>query len=216
MFDLSKYHLHDLTHAYDDSIAGFSEEPARTLSKDGWNAKTLTLYSHAGTHMDAPLHFGISDHTIDQYTPNDLMGKAWIADVEIFEGKQLIELDDVINQLKGFQSGDCLVIRTNWSKKFKESNFKADLPRISEGLAHWCCEQKVKMLGVEPLSVADVEDLDEVTRIHHILMKGNVTIIEGLRNLGGIKSHSVFLIALPLKIKNGDGAPARVIAFEEK
>jgi kynurenine formamidase len=64
--------------------------------------------------------------------------------------------------------------------------------------------------------VADVNDLPEVTRIHEILLGGNVIIIEGLTNLGNIKRELVDLIALPLKIAQGDGAPARVIALEEK
>lgn len=216
MFDPSKYIIHDLTHTLDDNIAGFAQEPARTIEKDGWNAKTLTIYSHAGTHMDAPLHFGVSDHTIDQFAPSDLMGTAWIVDVIIDSNKQLITLDDIISQLSDFNSGDSLIIRTLWSHNLDQPNFKSDLPRISEDLAKWCVLKKVKLLGVEPQSVADVENLEEVTQIHKILLKGNVIIIEGLKNLDLIKSKTVFLIALPLKIKDGDGAPARVIAFEEK
>jgi kynurenine formamidase len=60
-----------------------------------------------------------------------------------------------------------------------------------------------------------VEDLAEVTHIHHILLGGGVVIVEGLKNLDRIRAESVFLLALPLKIGGGDGAPARVIAFEE-
>ncbi len=216
MFDLSKYIIHDLTHTLDEKINGFSEQAARTLSTDGWNAKTLTMYSHAGTHMDAPFHFGVSNHTIDDYSPDELMGKALLIDVVVNRGKQLIELKDVSDQLGNFNNGDSLILRTNWSKKYDEQNFKSDLPRISVDLANWCVENGVKLLGVEPLSVADVEDLTEVTQIHQILLGGNVTIIEGLKNLDQIESREVFIIALPLKVKNGDGAPARVIAFEEK
>ncbi len=216
MLDLSKYIVHDLTHTLDEKIAGYSDEPARTLSKDGWNAKTLTIYSHAGTHMDAPFHFGVTNQTIDSYTPEAFMGSATIVDIKVSKPKQLILLEDVIEQLAGFASGDSIIIRTGWSEKYDQANFKTDLPRISEAFAHWCAEQKVKLLGVEPLSVADVEDLKEVTIIHEILLGGKVIIIEGLKNLESIKSKQVFLIALPLKIKDGDGAPARVIAFEER
>lgn len=216
MLDLSKYIVHDLTHTLDDNIAGFSQKTSRTMSVDGWNAKTLTIYSHAGTHMDAPFHFGISDQTIDNYTPKELMGNASIVDVLIIEAKHLIQLDDVIDQLKGFVVGDSLLIRTNWSKNYDQPRFKEDLPRISDDFAKWIVNHKVKLLGVEPLSVADVEDLAEVTRIHQILLSGEVIIIEGLKNLHRIKAKQVFLIALPLKIKDGDGAPARVIAFEQK
>ena len=70
------------------------------------------------------------------------------------------------------------------------------------------------MLGVEPPSVADVNNLDEITRIHSILLGAGIIIIEGLTNLEALSSEKVELIALPLKIGDGDGAPARVVAVE--
>jgi kynurenine formamidase len=215
MIDLSKYKIHDLSHTLDEKIAGFSATQARSLQTDGWNAKTLTIYSHAGTHMDAPLHFGLSDQTIDDFSPSDLMGKAWVIEVEVNRPKQLIRLEEVRDQLSRHQPGDSLLLRTHWAEKYDQPDFKSDLPRIGEDLARWCVSHKVKILGVEPLSVADVEDLAEVTHIHHILLGGGVVIVEGLKNLDRIRAESVFLLALPLKIGGGDGAPARVIAFEE-
>jgi len=215
MIDLSRYIIHDLTHTFDDKIDGFTSEPARTIDKDGWNARMLKIYSHAGTHMDAPVHFGAGDFTIDQYTPADVMSNALIIDVQVDVAKFLIELDDVSDQLSKFNDGESLIFRTGWGKKYDQPEYKFDLPRISDDLAHWCVDHRVKMLGVESHSVADTQNLEEVTRIHQILLGGNVIIIEGLKNLEQIKSSEVFLMALPLKIANGDGAPARVIAFED-
>ncbi|WP_109829548.1 cyclase family protein [Reichenbachiella versicolor] len=215
MIDLEKFIIHDLTHSLNDQMVGFSSKPAKTLTKDGWNARTLSIYSHAGTHMDSPFHFGVSNETIDDFTPENLMCSADILEVEIKEAKQLITIESLGTLAKNFTSGNGLLICTKWSDKLNDINFKKDLPRISEDLAIWCVEKKVKILGVEPLSVADVENIEEVTKIHQILLGGKVVILEGLKNLDKIKKKEVFLIALPLKIENGDGAPARVIAFEE-
>ena len=216
MIDLSKYIIHDLTHSLGEHIAGFASKPARTLATDGWNAQTLTIYSHAGTHMDAPFHFGVSDQTIDQFTPQDLMCHTWIAKVTVTESKQLITVTDLGDVSKQLKPGQGLMICTNWHKKYKDKDFKSGLPRISAELAQWCVDRRVKMLGVEPLSVADVENLEEVTSIHQTLLGGGVIIVEGLKNLDLIQSNQVFFMALPLKIKNGDGAPARALAFELK
>jgi len=216
MIDLSKYITHDLSHTLDDTISGYSDTVSRTIANDGWNARTLSIYSHAGTHMDAPFHFGVSNQTIDDFTPDQLMGKAWIVDINVSKDKELISQEDVVQQIPDYKQGDSLIIRTHWSKKLGEPNYKSGLPRISKELAIWCASERVKLLGVEPLSVADVEDLSEVSTIHNILLGGDVIIIEGLKNLEAIQSKKVFLIALPLKVRNGDGAPARVIALEEK
>ncbi|MEM6318706.1 MAG: cyclase family protein [Bacteroidota bacterium] len=216
MIDLSQYRIHDLTLPYNEEIAGYTSETARTVAKNGWNARTLHIYSHAGTHMDAPFHFGVSQETIDDFSPQQVMGKAWVVTIPIKEDQQLLTLSDLQPIVAHFKMGDSLLLRTDWSQFLGKPKYRDALPRISEELAQWCVDQKVKILGVEPPSVADVNNLEEVTNIHHILLKGKVIIVEGLTNLDKIDRPFVFLIALPLKIENGDGAPARVIALEEK
>jgi arylformamidase len=57
--------------------------------------------------------------------------------------------------------------------------------------------------------------LPEVTLIHQVLLGGNIIIIEGLCNTENLTQQKVQLIALPLKILGGDGAPARVIAIQK-
>lgn len=206
----------DLTLSYNNQISGFSKTVNKTIEKDGWNASTLTFYSHCGTHMDAPIHFNVSQQTIDEIPVSDFVGKAWIIDVRKVGSKGLIQSEHISEEIKKkFQSGDSLIFWTGWSQFVNTPKYREELPRISEELAEWCLDKKVKMIGVEPPSVADVNNLAEVTKIHQILLKG-VVIIEGLTNLEKLKSNCVELIALPLKIGAGDGSPARVIAIEKQ
>ena len=214
MFDPTTHRLHDLSLSLNESVAGFSSRPARKLAEDGWNASWLEIYSHAGTHMDAPFHFEVNEQTIDQFAPADLMGRAWLVRVDIHQPRQLLEVSDLGDLAAKWQPKDSLLLQTRWSHKLGSSAYRDALPRISEELAAWCVEQQVKILGVEPPSVADVNDLEEVTHIHQILLGGGVIIVEGLTGLEHIKRESVFLQAFPLKISGGDGAPARVIAWE--
>jgi kynurenine formamidase len=91
--------------------------------------------------------------------------------------------------------------------------FRNQLPRISPELAEWCVEKRVRILGVEPPSVADVNDLPEVTEIHRILLSGGVTIVEGLINLDQLPDNrDITFGAFPLKIQDGDGSPCRAFA----
>ncbi len=215
MIDLENYTIHDLTLTLDEKITGFSSQTAKTFQEDGWNATWLNIYSHAGTHMDAPFHFAVNDKRVDEYRPNDLMGKAWISRIDIYQEQQLIEVDDLGKVSSKIEPGDSLLLQTNWSKKVGLPEYRDGLPRISKELAQWCVGKHIKILGVEPPSVADVNNLKEVTEIHRILLGGGITIVEGLTNLDLITKEQVFFMALPLKVGKGDGAPARVIAFEE-
>jgi kynurenine formamidase len=106
-------------------------------------------------------------------------------------------------------------LHTGWSEHVNNPAFYRDqLPRISDELARWCVTRQVNILGVEPPSIADVNNLEEVTRIHKILLQGGVTIVEGLTNLDQITGNRVQFAAIPLRLAGGDGSPVRAFAIE--
>ena len=204
----------DLTLPINGNVSGVSIESSRTLAEDGWNATTLHLYSHSGTHMDAPMHFEVNGQTIDQLPLPRLISEAWVVDVRPVTPKQLIEVRHLGTVADNFTKGQSIILHTGWSHKMGTDDYRNGLPRISRELALWMGSKGVNLLGVEPPSVADVNNLREVTEIHTILMESDIIIVEGLCNLEAIEQEKVTLIALPLKVENGDGAPARVIALE--
>ena len=204
----------DLTQTIGPGMPGVALTEAKKLEKDGWNAVNLEIYSHAGTHMDAPIHFGVEGPTIDQMPLESLFGVAKVLDLTGIAPSARIEITDLGRLEENLNSGDSLVIKTGWSK-FSRSDpdkYRNQLPRISENLANWLVEKKVKILAVEPPSIANVNDLQEVTLIHRILFSGQVIIVEGICNLEEIQGDVVELMVMPLKIAGGDGAPARVLA----
>jgi len=208
----------DLTLPLSSGDKGVRIERARRLETDGWNATNLSLYSHCGTHMDAPVHFGVGTQTIDTICAESFIGPAWVADVRPVEPRALIEpehLGDLGVVAGQFEAGDSLLICTGWSDYYGQSRFRDELPRVSADLARWCVDNKVRMLGVEPPSVADVNDIEELTAVHRILFEGGVIVVEGLANLASLSKPKVTFIALPLKVAGGDGAPVRAVAVEE-
>lgn len=204
----------DLTLTYKEGMRGVAFETAKTIEVDGWNAKTLHLYSHAGTHMDAPFHFDVNEQTIDEFEVSRFVCESWVVPIDATP-KQKITLNDLGDYSERIKKGDGVILKTGWSKFVDVDKFRSELPGIHEDLAHWFVKKGINMLAVEPPSVADVMDLKEVTRIHEILLGGDIIIVESLTNLESLSREKVKLIALPLKIKDGDGAPARVIAMEE-
>jgi len=203
----------DLTLTATPGMRGISMSIANTLKDDGWNAANWTIYSHSGTHADAPLHFEASDQTIDKMPLTAFMGKAWVADIVDTQPRQWLAPEDLGEVASSIQPDDCLLLRTGWSHHLEDSSIYRDgLPRISDELAEWLVEKQVKLIGTEAPSVADVNNLVEVDRIHKILLGAGITIVEGLCNLEKLDSQ-VFFMALPLKLAKGDGAPVRAIAF---
>ena len=204
----------DLTLTYEEGMRGVAFEDAKSKSVDGWNAKTLHLYSHAGTHMDTPFHFEVSNQTIDEFEVSRFVCDSWVIPIDA-QAEQKIKLKDVGAYSDLINKGDGVILKTGWSAYVNEDKYREQLPGIHESLAHWFVGKGINMLAVEPPSIADVTDMEEVTKIHEILLGGDILIVEGLTNLDALSMEKVKLIALPLKIRRGDGAPARVIAIEK-
>ncbi len=165
--------------------------------------------------MDASVHFGVGSQTIDNIAVDNLIGPAWVADIRPIEPCALIKPERLGEIADQFKPGDSLLICTGWSDYYGQDKYRDGLPRVSAGLARWCVDKKVKMLGVEPPSIADVNSIEELSTIHQILFDGGVIVVEGLANLASLSKSKVNFIALPLKITDGDGAPVRAIAIED-
>ncbi len=88
------------------------------------------------------------------------------------------------------------------------------MPRISLELAQFFAERLVALVGVEPPSVAAVDDTGEITIVHQTLLQAGIVIVEGLTNLESLREERVFFTALPFKIEGGDGTPVHAIAIE--
>jgi arylformamidase len=207
--------LVDLTLTLSQGMRGVEYEDSKTIERDGWNARTLHLYSHAGTHMDAQKHFAAGSGTIDKTSLKKCVGWAWVVDIEHLQDKAIITVEDLGNVADQFKKGESLLLSTGWSRHVDQTQYyRNHFPRIGEELAEWCVDREVKMLGVESPSVADVNNMEELTLIHQILLKADVTIVEGLTRLNVLSQEKVFFIAAPLKIKDGDGCPCRAFAME--
>jgi arylformamidase len=204
----------DVTLTYEDGMRGVAFENAKSKSVDGWNSKTLHLYSHAGTHMDAPFHFEVNNQTIDEFEVSRFICDSLVIPIDA-HAEQKIKLEDLGVYADLINKGDGVILKTGWSAYVKENKYREELPGIDESLANWFVGKGINMLAVETPSIADVMDMEEVTKIHEILLGGDIIIVEGLTNLDSVSKGKVKLIALPLKIKGGDGAPARVIAIEK-
>ena len=203
----------DLTHPVTPGDRGIDYEDSHSLDSDGWNARIWHLYSHSNTHMDAPKHFFNDGDTIDHTPLEACVGPAWVIDLGQVVARQLHTLEDLGDYAEKIQEGDRVILKTGWERTFGTDEFRDGLPRISKELAEWFVEKGISLIGVEGPSVADVNDMEEVTAIHQILLGAKITIVEGLKNLHLIEQDRIEFIALPLKLKDGDGSPVRAFAM---
>jgi arylformamidase len=204
----------DLSLPITNAMPGVEISDAKLLEMDGWNASTLKLYSHCGTHIDAPRHFVSNGHTLDEHDLNKLVGPARVINLAPASPRQLLSVDDMAPHASYIVPGSRLLLRTDWYKRYGTPAYRHELPRISLELAQWLVAREVALVGVEPPSVADVNNLQELTEVHQALFRGQVVIVEGLAYLDQLTTDLVEFIALPLKVMGGDGSPVRAVARE--
>jgi kynurenine formamidase len=210
----AKRRIVDLSLPIDERMPGAKVEAFKRIERDGWNATNITLYSHCGTHMDAPRHFLPEGQTLERLDLAACCGLARVLDLTPTQPRELLDIAHLARWQHAIGPGDRLLLRTDWHHRFGTPEYRNALPRISPALATWLVERQIALLGVEPPSVADVNSVDELTVVHRILLGGGVVIVEGLAHLDQLRHDVVEFAALPLCIVGGDGCPVRAIAIE--
>lgn len=188
---------------------------------------------HGGTHLDAPVHFAKSKWNADEIPVDQLVGNAVVIDVAAKAGNNadyLINIADVETWEKNhgnIPAGSFLLFRTGWGKfypdkeKYMGTAAKGDsaiphlhFPGIDPDLASWLVKnRKIKAVGIDTPSIDNGQSKDFKT--HQLLCAENILGFENLANLDALPETGAYLIALPMKIKNGTGGPLRIIAWLE-
>jgi len=182
---------------------------AHTDRGDLLNLSRLSLGSHTGTHVDAPRHFVPHGLTVDLLPLELLVGPAFVAEVTGPAG-QAIQVDDLA-ALPLPEATIRLLLKTGHSR-FWQSGFRTDYPHLTPQAAGWLVERGIRLIGIDSLSVEAFEA--DGHQVHHLLLGAGVVVVEGL-DLSEVPAGPCHLLCLPLKVKGGEGAPARVLVLRE-
>jgi kynurenine formamidase len=207
----------DLTHTITDDISVFSatEHPKITVAaekeKDGYSQKHISIYSHNGTHMDAPFHILKDGVTADEMPVESFFGKACVADFSGISARE-ISLEAIKTKEKEMKESDFLLIHTGWDKKWKTDDYSDGFPVLSVEAANYLTNFNLKGVGVDAISVDTIDSAE--MPVHHALLGAGMILIENLTNLSELPESGVYFSAFPLKIKEADGSPIRAVAIE--
>jgi arylformamidase len=166
----------------------------------------LVLGVHTGTHVDAPNHFLRGAKGADSLSPEAMIGPARV--IEMTESKRIGRSELAPH---GIERGDRILLKTsNSARCWTTDEFVPDYAHVTLDGATYLAEVGVRAIGIDYLSIGQGE---EGPGAHRALLGANILIIEGL-DLSGVEPGEYELVCLPLKIRDGDGAPAR--AFLKK
>ncbi|MBU1165626.1 cyclase family protein [Candidatus Micrarchaeota archaeon] len=213
----------DLTHDIEEGMITFnapwhsqvSVQQLGRIKVEGRETRKLILGSHAGTHIDAPAHFICGGNTIEKIPLNKLVGS-----VSIFDLTHLKENEPVTKEtLEKLGLSKKVLFRFGWGKYWNTPSFYRNYPFFTEDAAHYLISKGVELVGMDTPSPDDSRRKCDASAddspVHKLLLGHGIILVEYIANLDSVKELDNWnLIAMPLKVRGGDGAPARVCIYK--
>ena len=177
-------------------------ERIRTLSQ-GANETRLTLETHTGTHVDAPLHMLSPANSIDQLPLSSFLGPALVVEIR---GVEAIAAEHLSPFQQFLSPRQFLILKTD--------NSFSDLSRenfvyLTVSGASYLAQQGAKGVGIDSLGIERDQPGHPTP---HLLLEKGILIFEGLY-LREVEPGFYYFLSFPLKIKEGDGSPTRAVLF---
>lgn len=233
----------DLTHTFDSktpywpTAEGFSMDTVfEGMTEKGYyySAYSFSSAEHGGTHIDAPVHFAEGKQTVDEIPLNTLTGYAAVinvTDAVKSDRDYQVQISDFENWESShgrIPDGAIILLHTGYDQywpdkaRYMGTDMKGDsavallhFPGLEPECAQWLVDNRsIKALGIDTPSI-DFGQSSEF-KTHRILLAENIPGFENLTNLDKLSAKGDYIIALPMKIKEGSGAPLRIIALKGK
>ena len=195
--------------------------PFHTHEIHGRSNADLFMALHTATHMDAPHHFYPEGASIDRIPLDQLIGRGILFRLEKkAEPYYRFTVEDLLEAIGGNEDilrGNFAVVATGWSNRMfhEEPVYYRETPSLSREAAEWLVQAGAKAVVLDCATDASeaVPVAQQKCPVHKTFLKQGVIIVENCIDIVNIpEARNFYVYAIPLKIKNESGAPARVFA----
>lgn len=205
IIDISQEIRHDMT-VYPGDPRFTSRSVSSFKRGDMCEVSELTIGSHCGTHIDAPLHMIPGGKTIETMPLEHFIGPCRVLTLaaSVITEKMLSE-----HQI---QEGERILLRTDPKGEYTPMNGQFNPAVLSMRAAQYLAERRVRLIGIDSPTVENMELCDG--EVHRALLQAGIAIVEGLC-LKDVPGERYILSALPLSLVGENGAPCRAVLIEE-
>jgi len=179
----------------------------------GFKETKIEMYSHTGTHIDAPAHLFAGGITLDKFPIDRFVGKALVIDCRKLKKEENISMALLEEKGNALYETEFILFLTGHSALWGTPGYFDNFPVMSPEVVEWINRRKIKGIGIDAPSFDPVTVDDELNNHKAILKTNNTILLENLCNLEEIGTGLFTLVALPLYTQDADGAPARIIAI---
>jgi arylformamidase len=183
-----------------------------TIEGCGFAEKKITLYSHTGTHMDAPSHILADAPCLEDLGLTHFIGSGAVIDLSRTTIENChIELSDLMAFKDILERKDFILLHTGWERFWGKDEYFKGYPVLTSEAAKWLTEFNLKGIGIDMISIDPPDTLD--MQIHKIFLRKNTVIIENLFNMTELIGRDFTFCCFPFKLQNSDGSPIRAVAI---
>ncbi len=207
----------DLTHTIREDMPVYpgTEQPrlttACTVSQCGYRETLLHMYSHTGTHMDAPAHMIDGALTLDGCGADRFVGRGFVLDCR---GQAQIRLDLLLRHEAAIRDADFLLFCTGWDQYWGTDAYYEGFPCLTEEAAWFVAGLPLKGVGEDSISLDPCDTVDFPN--HLTLFGAGLVNTENLKGLAQLIGREFTFLTMPLKFENADGCSCRAAAIVTK
>jgi kynurenine formamidase len=221
----------DLTHTMSPEFPTFFGVPGIELQKqfdfkkDGFNLNWWRIIEHAGTHIDAPIHFSEAGDTVEKLPVSTLVAPLAVVDVRAQAAKNADymlsrqDLADWEKKNRRLPNGCCVAMLSGWGQLTGEaakytgvSGGTFHFPGFAPDAAEWLLkERSVVGIAVDTLSLDNGPSKD--FRVHRAWLPTGRWGLENVANLDKVPATGATLVVGAAKVKDATGGPVRLIAL---
>ena len=196
-----------------------------------YEAHAFRAAEHGGTHIDAPIHFFAGRDHVDEIPLDRLMGPGVVVDVST---ASLADPDHLVTKAEfeawearngRIPDGAIVLVRTGFGRYWPDRSrylgtsergpgavSNLHFPGLSAEAAGWLVgKRRIRAVGIDTASIDRGQS--SLYEAHRILAEQGVPAFENVASLEALPTRNFRLIALPMKIRGGSGAPLRIIAI---
>lgn len=199
----------------------------------GWAHETLTLASHAGTHLDAPWHYfptceGEPAKTVDQVPLEECFGAGVVLNLTQFGPGERVDVEAVQKAVEEtgapLSPKEVVLLRFDADATFGTGAYWNEYPGLTAASTEWLIEQGVKLIGTDAVGFdrdfgsiaadfARTGDRSLLWEAHRVGIKYEYYQIEKLTNLAALPSRGFVVASFPVKIRGASAGWCRTVAI---
>ena len=182
----------------------------------GLSSMFISMPDHAGTHIDAPRHFGRSGIPINQYPLEKCIVPGICIDLRHIAPRAEITPADLQAAVKKAgvpipKKGTVLLCTGHHARTFPTPAYSTDNPGVNVAATEWLARQGIVHFGIDSMRPGPEGKINAL--VHKACLELDITHMESLCNLEALLRQGEFqFIGLPLKWREGTGSPIRAVA----